>query len=277
MLLLRRLVRSVETNGLRGALVHSIRRFENSLRTHGLRGTVERGFRKPPAAPTRKSAAIHHPFDMLHQVDTGGYISGAEMPSISLSSLYATAYLGIAPSTFMQALSSLDFDFKRFSFVDLGCGKGRALMLAAEFPFQQLLGVEIVPELCRIARENIAKNPAWRDRITILNADAAEVQLPDGPVLLFLFDPFLSPVLRRVLANLERQLRANPREVYLLYANNPGFQHVMQRFPFLQEVWDTRYELSPEELIADPHPFASRRYTLYFADVEQLGLHGIAS
>ncbi|HEX3680568.1 MAG TPA: class I SAM-dependent methyltransferase [Galbitalea sp.] len=277
MLLLRRLVRSIETNGLRGAVAHSFRRLESSLRTHGLSGTLERAFRKPPAAPRRKTQAINHPFDTLHQVDTGGYISGAEMPSVSLSSLYATAYLGIAPSTFMQALSILDFDLGRFSFVDLGCGKGRALMLAAEFPFQQLLGVEIVPELCQIARENIAKNPVWRDRITVLNADAAEVQLPDGPLLIFLFDPFLSAVLRRVLANLERQLRANPREVYLLYANNPGFQHVMQRFPFLREVWDTRYDLSPEDLAADPLPSASRRYTLYFADVEQMRLHGIAS
>lgn len=35
-------------------------------------------------------------------------------------------------------------------------GKGRVLLLASEFPFQQVIGVEIDPRLHHIAQKNIA-------------------------------------------------------------------------------------------------------------------------
>ena len=73
--------------------------------------------------------------------------------------------------------------------------------------------------------------PEWASRITVINEDAAKVTYPETPLVVFLFSPFFAPVLRRVLANLERQLRRAPRETYLLYANNPRFTKVLKRFP----------------------------------------------
>jgi len=103
--------------------------------------------------------------------------------------------------------------------------------------------VELAPGLCEVARANIAKKSEWASRITVINEDAAKVTYPETPLVVFLFSPFFAPVLRRVLANLERQLRRAPRETYLLYANNPRFTKVLKRFPFLREVWETSYPL----------------------------------
>ena len=143
-------------------------------------------------------------------------MSGAYFSAISLSSIYTTGYSAATPSAFTQALSALPIRYEDFTFVDIGCGKGRALMIAAEFPFQRLLGVEIGPGLCEIARANVATVPGLAARVSIVNEDATSVAYPDGPLLLFLFNPFLAPVLRRVLRNLERQLRHSPRPAYLL-------------------------------------------------------------
>ena len=267
LLLLRRLARSVEKNGVRGAIVHSWLRLFRSLRNHGLGGTLDRALRKAPSAPRVEVPDSPHPFDLVHGTDTGGYISGADLPSVSLSALYITAYAGIAPTVLIQAIEDLPLEPEKFTFIDLGCGKGRALMVAAQFPFRNLLGVEIASELCTSARANIALKRDWDSRISILNEDATTVIFPDGPLLIFMFHPFLAPVLRRVLANLESQLRRSPRETYLLYGRNPRYAKVLARFPFLQEVSQSSYPLSAEEAAVDYFHLTEESFTLYSVDL----------
>ena len=169
----------------------------------------------PGCSQARIAPEPPHPFDLRYGTDTGGYTSSAELHGNTLSSLYTTAYWGIAPSAFSSALSSLKINFGEFTFVDVGCGKGRAILVAAQFPFRGLFGVEIDPELCVIARANLTLRPELADRASIVNEDAVSVTYPDGPLVIFMFHPFLAPVLRRVLANLEKQLRDSPRTTYL--------------------------------------------------------------
>jgi SAM-dependent methyltransferase len=270
LLMLRRLVRSIEHNGIRGAIVHSYQRLTRSLRNHGFKGTFERAFRKAPTAPPTDAVETRpHSFDLLNGTDTGGYISGAKFSAVSLSALFTTAYLGISPAALTQALSALLIQYEEYTFVDLGCGKGRALMVAAQFPFRNLLGVEIATELADIAKTNVSSKPEWAARITILTQDATEVAFPDGPLLVFLYDPFLAPILRRVLANLERQFRRSPRPTYLLYAKNPRFTQIMNSFPFLKEISDSAYPLTREDTALDPFGRTEERFTLYAANLNR--------
>jgi SAM-dependent methyltransferase len=189
------------------------------------------------------------------------------LPPTSLSALLITGYIGIGPSALVQAIAALPLRPGDFSFVDLGCGKGRAVLIAAQFPFRRILGVELDPELCRIARANLALKPDWAARISVLQQDAASVIYPDGPLLVFLFHPFFPRILRRVLANLERQLRRSPREAWLLYANNPRYTRVLRRFPFLREVSETRYTLTPEDAAVNYFELPYERFTLYSVDL----------
>jgi SAM-dependent methyltransferase len=186
-----------------------------------------------------------------------------------MSGLYITAYAGIAPSALKQAIAGLPYRLEEFAFIDLGCGKGRALMVASDFPFRRLVGVEIASELCDSARANIARSPEWQARISILNEDATTCTYPDGPLLIFMFHPFLAPVLRRALANLERQLRRSPREVHLLYGRNPRYTKVMEKFPFLREISETAYSLSPEDAAVDYFNLTEERFTLYSVDLSR--------
>lgn len=266
-MLYRRLARSVETYGLRGAIAHSFHRLTGSLRNHGLAGSFARAFRKVPSAPLEVEPP--HPFDLQHGTDTGGFIGWENLQSGALANAYNTVYYAITPSTLAQCLSHLPFQLDNFTFIDLGCGKGRAVMVAAEFPFLHLTGVELTPDLSRIAQANIATNPAWSNRISIVNQDAVDFAFPDTPLVIFLYHPFFAPVLRRVLASLERQLRRNPRETYILYADNPRFTDVLQDFPFLRELSETPYPLSEEDLAAQLTDITEERYTLYSANLSQ--------
>jgi SAM-dependent methyltransferase len=208
---------------------------------------------------------IPHAFDQTHGTDTGGFIPSANLSATSLSNVYSNGYVAIAPSALVQAISDLPLQPERFTFVDLGCGKGRALLIAAEFRFRSVVGVEFAPALCHIARENVRTIPE-SERITIINQDAGTLTYPDTPLLIFLYNPFLAPVLRRVLANLERQLRKSPRETYVLYAQNPRFTKVLNKFPFLQELSEKSYELSSDDAAAHPFRLTREEFTLYRAE-----------
>lgn len=265
--LIRFVVRSVEANGVRGAVVDFYQSLFRSLRNRGIGGTIKGTFRYSPPPQGDGMPDQLHPFDLLHGTDTGGYISGASLEAISLSGFFNTAYAGVSPSALRQALSALPVEYSDFAFIDLGCGKGRALFVASEFPFRQLTGVELSSELCDIARANVATKPEWAARISIANQDATDVTYPAGSILIYLYNPFLSPILQRVFKNLERQLRHSPRQVYLLYGMNPRFTQVFSSFPFIKELSDTAYPFSTDEVAFDHFHRTEETFTLYSAEI----------
>ncbi len=270
LILLRDFVRSFSMNGFTGAIGDFGKNVIRLFRKHGLRGSFKLFLRSAPQPQGDATPPQAHPFDLRHGTDTSGPISGAYFSAISLSSIYTTGYEGATPSALTQALAALPIRFEDFAFVDIGCGKGRALLIAAQFPFRQLLGVELSTEFCEIAKANATTAPGGAERISILNQDAADLVYPDDPMVIFLFNPFLAPGLRRVLKNLERQLRVSPRPVYLLYEMNPRYTKVLDAFPFLKELSDTAYPFSPEDAASDSMGRSEENFTLYSVDLERL-------
>ena len=226
----------------------------------GVYRTLRGKLRRQPAPEARPGGGegFVHPFDAAMGVDTSGFIPGEVLENGSPSDFYTTAYYGISPSSLEEAIRHVPGDPEVMTFVDLGCGKGRALLVAAKFGFREIVGVELSPELCRVAEKNTAGEP----RVRVLEADATEVKYPDGPLLLFLYHPFLAPVLIRVMKNLGKQISQDRREVYVLYAN-PSYPKVMARFQFLTEVWNYMLPLSAEDAAADRHGLTHERFTLY--------------
>jgi len=214
-----------------------------------------------------EAQAIAHPFDAEHGVDTGGYIPGETLSD----DLYSTDYYGIAPSALALALDHLaaaGIDPRRFTFVDLGCGKARAMLVASRLPFERIIGIELSGELCAAARANVQSfQPQWLvvSSFDILHADATAYAFPETPLVVFLYHPFLGPTLRQVLHRLARSVREHPREVYLLYAN-PTYDAIMAEFPFLAQLWFYKLPLSPEDAAADRHGITHETFALYRHD-----------
>ncbi len=106
------------------------------------------------------------------------------------------------------------------TFVDLGCGLGRALIVAGEFGFKRIVGVELSPDLLAGARANleiVRRRFPTLPPIDLIENDAGNYVFPPGPLVLYLFNPFHPPVLRRVVTHLREALRMEPRPLHLVY------------------------------------------------------------
>jgi len=139
---------------------------------------------------------------------------------------------------FRQIMGAVDVEFERTAFIDLGCGKGRTLFLAADHPFREIIGVERAAELCKQAERNIAvyRSPSQQcHKISALQHDAGTFTFPDSPLLVYMYNPFGKEVMERVLDNLHRSVAANPRPVSVIYYN-PTLQDLFDRQQFLEPV-----------------------------------------
>jgi predicted RNA methylase len=142
-------------------------------------------------------------------------------------------------ATIMRHFASLDLS--TFTFIDLGSGKGRALLLAAQYPFDRIVGVEVQPELHEIALRNIdtvAGRELRCSRIESVCADAREYEFPPENILIYLFNPFPDYVLREVLRRLVISARQMPRAVYVVY-NAPFEKQEFEAIPELESFYES--------------------------------------
>lgn len=115
----------------------------------------------------------------------------------------------------MQFLRPMDQDV----FVDLGCGKGRAVFVAAKHPFKKVIGVEADKEIYDIAvqnTENFKKKFKTLTPVELFHVDAADFD-PRASTVFFMFNPFGPDVMEKVLANIKNSLLSNPRRVRIAY------------------------------------------------------------
>jgi SAM-dependent methyltransferase len=132
-------------------------------------------------------------------------------------------------------------EFHDFVFVDLGSGKGRTLLMASDYPFRRIVGVEFLPALHQAAQENIRKYQSESQKCFALESicgDATEFPFPAEPTVLFLFNPFPEEGLKRVVANLEESLRVHPRKIYVIY-HNPLLEYVLAASDVLTKICGT--------------------------------------
>lgn len=117
------------------------------------------------------------------------------------------------PAVLEAALDAVPRPLDGLTFVDLGSGKGRAVLLASRRPFRAVVGIEHREALHRVALRNFARFGAHcRCPVHLLCGDVADHPLPDGPLLLWLFNPFGADVVRACLARLSRR-----HEQWLVY------------------------------------------------------------
>lgn len=128
-----------------------------------------------------------------------------------------------------------------FTFIDLGSGKGRVLLMAAPYGFKRIVGVEFMPEWHRIAEENIGKFSATyaiASPIESFCMDARDFDFPAVPLVVYLFNPFPAPVLAAVLDRLHVSLLANPRQVFVAY-RYPEFYDLFEKYDWLHKLAGT--------------------------------------
>jgi SAM-dependent methyltransferase len=169
----------------------------------------------------RKSRYSDIDYDFEHGVDTTW--ANVSLRTRLRELLSGGQYQPSEPALFHELLNSMPVAVDGFTFIDLGSGKGRTLLMASEYPFRRIIGVELLAELNQIAQQNIARyrsqQPQKCSAIESHAGDARSFEFPPEALVLYLFNPFPEYVLREVLANLHRSVTALPRQVYVIYHN----------------------------------------------------------
>jgi len=153
--------------------------------------------------------------DLIYDRRYGVRTSGLTVPLVAGGEGYKASF----PSVLRDTIAGLDICYENFTFVDLGSGKGRSLLIASGFPFRRVVGVEYSPELHAIAAANISRyrGPRRCREVQAMQADVRTFPIPDGPLVFYMYHPFQEPVVNAMLAHLREDLERKPRPVYFLY------------------------------------------------------------
>jgi SAM-dependent methyltransferase len=231
-----------------GSLIRIARRLESTIQKHGPIGTLRlvprlalskaRDAVRRITGETRRREERARRFDASMGIDTCDDVELADLDVPASGHGLGVKYQASPPELFHQLLARTAIDPTDYHFVDIGSGKGRVLCLAALYPFKSVTGVEFSRELSAIADRNIEgfRHPGRKcELVRSVCADATAFELPDGPTLVYLFNPFRGAIMTRFVAGLERSLAERPRDLFVVYFNCQE-RRVFDRSPALREV-----------------------------------------
>jgi hypothetical protein len=221
-------------------------------------GQAAKGTRRLLPGLSVKDGYTRHPFDLEYGVRTSGLIAGRYLTSGHSHDRHNTAYYGVAPSVFRDMISRWRRSkpiapIDEFTLIDLGAGMGRAVLLAAEYPFREVVGVELHPTLERIALKNLTRWRAAKRALAPMRmvcGDAVEFSLPAGLCVAFLFNPFAAPVMRKLLGAWRKSLAGREGQLDLLYVNNEH-ESVLEAQPGFVRLFSGQVKRSRADAIAD--------------------------
>jgi len=165
-----------------------------NLREAGVRATVRDAFRHIT------DRQIVDDFDRRNGTDTSGEESLWKFKIDSPSARFGRKYQPSGEDELAEAVRFLGVNPRELTFIDLGCGKGRTLLVAAGLGFRRVVGVEFAQELAATARKNMEELKISNG--AIVQGDAGEFRFPDEDLVLYLYNPFSEEVMRRVVLNL---------------------------------------------------------------------------
>ena len=141
---------------------------------------------------------------------------------------HATIYMPVSYTLLEEAFKQLNFNKPQIinhkpktHFLDIGCGKGRALCVAAHQGFNKVTGLDFAKDLCEAAKENlqITKQYISALEFKVINNDAFYFEIPDDVDCIFFFNPFDEIIMSGVVNNIFESLQSNPRNISIIYVN----------------------------------------------------------
>jgi len=197
--------------------MNAFRRFTSSLEQKGVRQTARLIVKYAGVTASRVGDLW---FDIRYGTDTSGIIEVDHLHDVtSPNKRYAMRYEVTRARPLKRLLRLLDLPTDGV-FVDIGCGKGRVLMVAAACGHTRLVGVEYSHELCEVARDNLSvfrRKTGLRFDAEVVEADAVDYEIPPDANVFFMFNPFYSEILEMVSWKIARSAAENPRKVWLIY------------------------------------------------------------
>ena len=224
-------------------------RLKRSVKSNGVWGTLARVGNAPFRSwreykDARHFSSIRKPdlFDLEHGIETSQRVHASDLRVKSRNWMNGTNYDPTPVNLIREAIAALPINPGEFTFIDFGSGKGRVLFVASEFPFARIIGVEYAPELHQAACRNLQSFRSETQkcrRIETICQDMTTFRFPDGPLVLFFYNPAFEPVMRTMAA----RIAALSQACWVVYAN-PRFKV----FGSLNKVLETARALQGPEI-----------------------------
>jgi hypothetical protein len=162
-------------------------------------------------------------FDRRHHVETAREERLGEMGVAADAIERGNAVYRVTwGSLITKAMAQLDIDPRRYSFIDYGSGKGKAMLMASDYPFKTIIGLEYAKRLHDIAAENCRTYRSANQKCNSLEpilGDALDYAPPAGPIVCFMCNPFDEATLRAVFKSWRARYEGGEREIRILYLN----------------------------------------------------------
>lgn len=117
-------------------------------------------------------------------------------------------------------------------FVDVGCGKGRVVCMAAMRKVKKVIGIECMDGLAAIAGRNVAKMRGKLSPVEIYTGWAETHDYSDATII-YMFNPFEANILEKVLHKIRRDRKGFFRIMFVQESDD-------QHYVFSRERWLTR-------------------------------------
>ena len=179
-------------------------------------------------------------FDAVHGTDTREIIKVYKLDSVSPSYIYSHGYDACDIVRLRRDLSYPMIEREHYEFIDIGCGKGRALIFGAEMGFGKVTGVEISPMLSEIASRNLKVCGITG---TVVTQDAGEFAIPDDPSVCYLNEPFGKRVMKNFAENVAKRVQRSGNDLWVVY-RGPLYSEVLencQGLKMFEETFDTAF------------------------------------
>lgn len=206
-------------------MVKLVARLQSAWRRHGTIGTIFLAGRNIAYClrNRRSESAPVDPFDATYGSDTAAIREIGSLAASDAAAVRAAVRYQASDAQLVQGvLSRLPIDYREYSFIDFGSGKGRTLMVAAGFPFKSVVGIELFRELHEVAARNLAQLPAAAVRaeaIETVNGDAARFEPPRHNLACYLYNPFGPPVIAAVARRLAAHHQKHGCRVVVIYVD----------------------------------------------------------
>jgi hypothetical protein len=161
-------------------------------------------------------------FDAVYGTETDTIREIGSLDIDSINARHAVRYQPSPTALVKDVIDSLSIDYKQFTFLDFGAGKGRVLLIAAQLPFAAVIGVEFCQELCVIASENISKMASDKriaGHVECHYNDVTLYPLPEVPLVCYFYNPFNQLIMSAMVDKLASSLKKKPRQIYIIYVH----------------------------------------------------------
>jgi SAM-dependent methyltransferase len=209
---------------------------------------ILRHLRNPKALPALVWKNIVFPFTPLAKemrydqrlgIDTTGFIAPPDLPLRSDAEKDGGVNNSTPPGIATFLISQTMPRAEGFTFLDIGSGKGRMLLIASRFPFRRVVGFERSLEMNEIAARNVeqfAKHYPDMATVEVVGGDATRLPLPDGPLVIYLANPFMRETMRDLVASMKTSYQENPRKIICIYYNSIFSDELATFFPIQRSV-----------------------------------------